>query len=97
MFRDHLAFGDGYYRKNGQLTKELALLRIRFRPIRQLYGQILAEEFGPLGLKTFRQSMLDFGLRPPEINQRIGTIIRAVKPAVESESIPLTVIHGLKG
>ena len=92
----YLEFADGYYRKNGKPTPEPAGLRLSFRPLRKLYGHTLAGEFGPSALKAVRECMIDSGLCRPEINRRIGKIIRAVKWGVESELISPSILHGLK-
>jgi integrase len=96
MLLAYLRFADGYYRKHGEPTKEPALLRLSFRTLRQLYGDTLASEFGPLALKATRQAMIDAGLSRLEINRRVGRIGRAFKWAVENEMVPASIHHGLK-
>ena len=92
----YLDFADGYYRKNGEPTPEPAGLRLSFRPLRQHYGHTEVGEFGPSRLKAVRQAMIDARLCRPEINRRIGKIIRAIKWGVEAEMVSPTVLHGLK-
>ena len=92
----YLKFADTYYLKNGRPTKEPALLRLSFRALRQLYGHSPARDFGPLAIKAVRKAMLDAKLSRPEINRRVGRIVRAFRWAVENEMVPPSVHHGLK-
>ncbi len=41
----------GYYQKNGQVTNEVAMIHCAIRPVRQLYGDTAAVEFGPKSSK----------------------------------------------
>jgi hypothetical protein len=50
----YLAWADGYYVKNGTPTTEPVNIRLALRPLRQLYGHTLAQDFGPLALKVVR-------------------------------------------
>ena len=47
-------FAKGYYSKDGKPTKELACMREALRPLRELYGQSQANDFGPKALKAVR-------------------------------------------
>ncbi len=55
--------------------------------VNNLYGDILANEFGPLKLKAIRQSLIDRQLCRVEINKRIGRVKRIFKWAV-GQKIP---------
>ena len=55
----YIRWANGYYRKNGEPTGEADNIRYAVRPLRLLYGHTLAKEFGPLALKTVRQSMIE--------------------------------------
>ena len=96
LILSYLRFADGYYRKNGRPTKEPALLRLSYRPLREHYGHSLARAFGPLALKAVREAMIDANISRAEINRRVGRIIRAFKWAVENELVPPSVHHGLR-
>jgi integrase len=92
----YLHHADVYYVKNGKPTTEPVNIRLALRPLRQLYGDTLAREFGPLRLKTVRQAMIDSGLCRSEINKRVRHIVRAFKWAVGEEMVPSSTHHGLK-
>jgi integrase len=69
---------------------------LAIRPLRQLYGDSIAREFGPVKLKRARQAMIDSGLCRKEVNKRTGRIVRLFKWAVEEEMVPPSLHHGLK-
>jgi integrase len=86
-----------YYSKNGQTTKEYVEMKYALRPVRELYGDTLAREFGPLKLKAIRQHMIDvLDLSRGVINNRIKRIKRFFKWAVAEVLIPASVSHALR-
>jgi hypothetical protein len=51
-----------YYRnQNGEPTSEISCMRQALKPLKELYGYLPVQEFGPLKLKTVRQWMIDAG------------------------------------
>jgi hypothetical protein len=73
-FLDH---AEGYYiDPDGNTTKELTVLKYAMRPVRELYADLPAVEFGPLALKAVRQRQIDAGLcrstRPPPAGHPIS-------------------------
>jgi integrase len=95
-----------YRRPDGTSTQEFADFKLSIRPLKHLYGETTAKDFGPLALKTVRQLMVDgyehprFGPQRPlargVINQRVGRIRRIFRWAVENELVPASVLHGLQ-
>ncbi|MGD0767780.1 MAG: hypothetical protein ABSB42_06240 [Tepidisphaeraceae bacterium] len=65
------------------------------RPVVRLYGKTPAVEFGPLRLKTVRESMIATGRVRSNINHQISRIRSAFKWAAENELIPASICHGL--
>jgi integrase len=92
----YLDWADGYYVKNGKPTSEPVNIRLALRALRKLYGHTMARDFGPLALKTVRQTIVDSGLCRREVNKRTRHITRAFRWAVENELVPPSVHHGLK-
>jgi hypothetical protein len=92
----YLAFANAYFTKNGHPTTEPGCIRLSIRPLRKLYGDTLARDFGPLQLKTVRQTMVDEKLCRNEVNKRTGRIVRLFKWAVSEAMVPPTVHHGLQ-
>ncbi len=91
----YLGFADGYYTKRGKPTTEPESIRQTIKPLRRLYGDTLAREFGPLQLKAIRQAMIDAGLCRNEVNKRTGRIVRLFKWAVGEGIVPPSLHHGL--
>ncbi|MGK0433575.1 MAG: integrase [Planctomycetota bacterium] len=91
-----------YYRKNGNPTSELSVLRLAMRYLNELYGPEAAAEFGPLKLKACREEMIDAGLRRSTINGYVSRIKQSFRWATENELIPggvhqaLQAVAGLK-
>ncbi len=87
---------ESYYVRDGEPTKELEGMRDALRPVRKLYGQTPAADFGPKSLKAVRDHMIDVqDLCRTEINKRMGRIKRVFKWAVSEELIPPSIAHGL--
>jgi integrase len=96
MLLAYLTHADSYYVKNGKPTTEPVNIRLALRPLRRLYGDTMAREFGPTRLKAVRQDMVATGLCRNEVNKRVRHILRAFKWAVEEEMVPASVHHGLR-
>jgi integrase len=88
-------FAEGYYRKNGQPTKQLDRVQRSLRPVRELYGHTPARDFGPKALKAVRERMVQAGWRRGYVNSCIGCVKRLFKWAVENELVPPSVYQGL--
>ena len=92
-----------YYRDpDGNPTTTVDAIGHAVRPLRQLYGKLLAAEFSPVKLLAVRDRMIAEGLCRKEINRRISRIRTAFKWAVSRELVPdtvhlrLTTVEGLK-
>lgn len=85
-----------YYRKpDGKPTGEQECIRSALKPLQRLYGDSAACEFGPVKLRTVRQSMIDAGLTRGSVNGHAGRIKRMFRWACEHELIEPSVYHGL--
>src|SRR5262249_54885553 len=90
------------YRKNGQPTSQVDLVKLAMGPLRKLYGDTPADEFGPKALKAVRQRFIDSGLCRNEVNRRTRLIIRMFKWAVADEMVlpsvhqALSTVEGLR-
>jgi integrase len=86
-----------YRNPNGQPTRQLELVKLAMRPLKDLYGHTEAAHFGPLALKAVRQRMIDQRtLCRLTINEHISKIKRMFAWAVENELVPSSVFHGLQ-
>jgi integrase len=88
-------FAQGYYRKGGRPTTELALIRDTLRLLRSLYGTTPAADFTPARLETVRDDMIRRGWVRSSINRRVGRIKRAFRWGVAKGHVPATVLVGL--
>lgn len=92
----------GYYRApDGSPAKSLEGIRQALRPVRALYGDLKAVEFGPNALRTVTRTWIDAQLCRTTVNARIGAVKRMFKWAVSHEMIPpnvhlaLSTVEGL--
>jgi hypothetical protein len=76
-------------------TTEVRNLKRVLRPLRRLYGDTLAHEFGPLALKAFRQHMIQLGWCRRSVNSNIARVKMVFKWAVAEELVPPSVHYGL--
>jgi integrase len=77
-------------------SNEPANIRHALKPLRVLYGMTLVTEFGPMALKTVRQSFVNDKICRNEINKRTRRIVRLFKWGVAEELVPATVHQALK-
>ena len=86
-----------YYRTltDGRV-KELEQFRLAVRPLKELYGESRAADFGPRALKAVRRKMIDHGWCRPYINKQVNRIRHIFKWAVSDELIPGDVLHALQ-
>lgn len=92
-YREHVA---SWYVKDGRPTSEQAVIKLAIRPLRELYGQLPAEEFGPIALMAVRQRMIDAGWKRPSINIHVSRIRQIFKWAAAQEILPVTIYQALK-
>jgi integrase len=84
-----------YRREDGTPTQEQTSYKCSLRVLRELYGELPANEFGPLKLKALRQVMIERGWCRCYINQSVGRIVRMFKWATSEELIAVEVYRGL--
>lgn len=84
-----------YRRPDGTTTNELNDYRLSLRPVRELYGDTPAKDFGPLALRTVRDRMIADNLARGVVNQRIGRIKRMFAWAASWEILPESIHSAL--
>jgi hypothetical protein len=87
---------ESYYVKNGEPTSELRMVRDAVRVLKDLYGSLHAESFGPLKLKTVREEMIRKGWCRRQINKQIDRIKRCFRWGVENELVSQAVFGALR-
>jgi integrase len=85
-----------YRSPEGTPTQELDNLRHALRYLRKLYGNMPANEVGPLALRSIQREMLQSGLCRTTINARINRVRRVFKWAVGVELLPPAVYQALQ-
>lgn len=84
-----------YYRKDGEVTREYGCIVESLKIVRELYGRKLANDFGPLALKSVRKRMIEKGWSRGYVNKSVSRIRRCFKWAVENELVRPDMYHGL--
>ncbi len=90
---DHV---QAYYTKDGKPTSEPDTIRQALRPVRELYGDTPALDFGPLALKAVRGAMITRGWCRGYINKQVDRIKRMFAWASENELVSVTIYQALK-
>ena len=85
-----------FYRDaDGNVTSEVDNFRQALRPVRKLYEQELAINFGPLALQAVRGCMIDAGWTRKNINKQVDRVKHAFRWATAQEMIPPSVHQAL--
>ena len=91
------AHAESYYRhRTDGRTKELDQFKLALRPLKELYADTPAKDFGPRALKTVRRKMIERGWCRPYVNKQINRIRLVFKWAVSDELVPGEVVHALQ-
>jgi len=76
------------YVKNGKETSHLHNIRDAISPLNEMYGTELIVQFGPLKLKTVRETWIQKRLCRSTINKHVGTLKRIFRWGTENEMVP---------
>src|SRR5438046_6857966 len=85
-----------YRRPNGTHTSEPDNYRQALGPLRALYGEIDAEQFGPLFLRAVRQEMIRRNWARTNINKQIVRIRSVFKWAASQELVSHSIYDALR-
>jgi integrase len=92
----YLAWADGHFVKAGQPTSEIHCLKSAVKPFIDLFGFTSCDEFGPLGLKTVRERMVQAGWCRKTVNKNTGRIRSIFRWGVENEMVQPTTLQKLQ-
>ena len=92
----YIPYVESYYRKHGEQTGQVSIIRLSLRVLREKFGHLEATAFGPKALKACRDEFVRQGLCRNEVNRRTSLIRQFFKWAVEEELVPPSVWHGLQ-
>ena len=85
-----------YYVKNDQPTDEIDCLKSAVRPLVELYGHELVNEFGPLALKAVREKMVGKGWCRKYVNKSVCRVRHIFRWGVENELVEPATLQKLE-
>lgn len=91
-----LRHAEQHYRKGDDLTAEYDCFVSAIKPLKDLFGVIPLNEFGPCSLKAVRQRMVENGWCRRYVNRSITRIRQIFKFGVENEYVEPTVLQKLQ-
>lgn len=94
VMADYLRHAREYYGTGKQ--SELHRIKPALKPVKQLYANFPALEFGPEQYKAIRHSMIESGLTRPGINSRMKRIVRMFKWSAAEGKLPAYVYETLR-
>ena len=89
-------FAVSFYVKDGRATSEPGTIRQALRPVRELYGDVPARDFGPLALKAVRGAMIERDWCRGYINKQVDRVRRMFAWAAAEELLPAAIHQALK-
>jgi integrase len=88
-------FAEGYYRKNGELTRTIERVRMAIRHMSEIYDSTFVVDFGPLALQAMQNRFVVQGKGRTYVNYLTAEIKRMFKWGVSREMVPAMVYHAL--
>jgi integrase len=93
---DFWTYAEKYYRHpDGRPTGEIHNFKSCLKAVRRLYGDLPANEFGPMNLRIVRDHMISLGWVRKSINLHLSRIKHVFRWAGEHGLVKPTVFHGL--
>ena len=93
LIRDYLRHCKAYH--GTAKTSDYHRIKPALKPLRDLYADQEAAEFGPVGYKAIRQVMVDSGLSRQGVNRRMKKVVGAFKWAPSEAKLPAAVFGTL--
>ena len=84
-----------YRQPDGRLSSTIHEVRSVAWALGDLYGDMLAREFGPLCVQSAMQQWVVAGCSRTEGNRRLGVVKRIMRWAASEELVPPSIYHGL--
>jgi integrase len=84
-----------YRHKDGSPTGEADNFRLALKPLKELYGDTLAKDFGPRAFRAMQSSMIEKGWSRNYINAQAQRVKAVFRWAVSQELLPGNVYHTL--
>jgi integrase len=89
-------YAEGYYRKDGAVTSEVASILSAAKVLKQMYGRDPVNDFGPLRLQAVQQSMIRANWTRSNINKQAQRIVRMFRWGVSQELVRPDVAQALR-
>ncbi len=89
----YIEHAEGYYKPP---SREIEIIKIACRTVRELLSNLPASEFGVRQLKAIRQQWIDQTQARKYINAKVSRIVRIWQWATEEELVPASTWHSLK-
>ncbi len=85
-----------HYVKNGKMTAEVDCFKSAMKPLRELYGTLPVDGFGPLALKTVRERYVSKGWSRTYVNKSVSRVRLMFRWGVENELVDAHTLAGLQ-
>ena len=95
LIAEYVEHADAYYRKNGEPTSTVAVLKPVLRLLREMFGGMRVRDIRPAHLKAYQQRMVARNASRGYVNRACGYIKTMFRWAVENDLCPATVWQGL--
>lgn len=94
LMRGYLSYAKKYYGTG--LSSEVHRIKLAIKPIKAMYPNHSAVEFGPQQFKAVRQKLIEGGGARTTINAHMKRIVRMFKWAASEGTLPASVHDTLK-
>jgi len=91
-----MRFAQSYYVKNGRPTEEITCYVSAIKPLVELYGHTLVNEFGPLMLKAVRTKYVGNGWCRKYVNKSVCRVRHLFRWGVENELVEAATLQKLE-
>lgn len=89
------AFAQTYYAKDGKTTKEFASMMDALARLDLKFGDLPADQFGPVALEELQQFMVEQKLSRGVVNHHINRVKRFFRWCCRKQHVPQSLYHGL--
>jgi integrase len=88
-------YAETKYGRRRSAVKTLSHIKQAMIPLREHFGALPAESFGPVALEQLRESYIAKGLSRNTVNDRVRIVKDIFSLAVRRQMVPLSLKHGL--
>jgi integrase len=92
----YLAHATAYYVKDGKTTDEVWCIKSAIKAVRELYGHVPVDRFGPAALEAVRGRVVELGWARSTVHKQVGRVRRVFRWGVAKQLVPPAVLVGLE-